>query len=128
MFKDYNSQFSNKCCNAIQTVNEPPFYISDPFYYQRYLDSVPPKEAIYYFPKGNEIIIENAKKPSRSLRRIYMNTKFTQFEIKGLTEYNKIITQSGYIIPDFWTDADNVRFIYSTNFDLKKRLTKCVHI
>ena len=41
------------------------------------------KDTFYYFPRGDEIIIENTKKPSRSLRRIYMNTKFTQFEIKG---------------------------------------------
>lgn len=135
MFKNYNLQYSNKCCNTIQTKNvsqnenEPPFYISNPIYYKRFLESVPPKEAYYFFPKGEDIIIENHKKPSRSLRRIFMNTKFTPFELKGLKEFKKIIEKSGYQLPEYWSDSDNVRFIYSTNFDLEKAFSQmCTHL
>ncbi len=135
MFKDYNSQYSNRCCTSIQTTsvsqneNEPPFYISDPYYYKRYLESVPPADAYFFFPQGEEVMIENPKKPSRALRRIYINTTFTEYELKALKEFKKMIEASHFPIPDYWTDADNVRFIYSTNFNLQKAFTQmCEHL
>ena len=136
MFKEYNSQFSHKSLGpnqapilVSQKENNPPFYISDPYYYKRYLESVPPEDSFFYFPKGDEIIINNPKKPSRSIRRIYMNIEYTDYELKALQKYKKIISKSNFRIPNYWTDADNVRFIYSTNFELEKAFTQmCDHL
>ena len=127
MFRDFNSQYSNVCskdsyptANVSQKKDSLPFYVTDEYFYQRYLDSLPPEEAFRYFPKGEEIIIHNVKKPSRSLRRIFYNIEeWTEYERKALTKYKQIIANSGFELPDYWSDGDNVRFIYSTNFDLE---------
>ena len=57
--------------NMLTETNTPFFFTENPILYQRYLDSFPPKEAYYYFPKGEEIIIPNKKNPEKSLRRIF---------------------------------------------------------
>jgi len=41
-----------------------------------YNKCLPPKESYYYFPKGEEIMTYNSKKPIKSIRRIFYNTKY----------------------------------------------------
>ena len=40
-----------------------PYYISDPELFKIYEKSLPPPEAYFYFPKGEEVIVINALKP-----------------------------------------------------------------
>ena len=42
-----------------------PYYFSNEKLYEIYKKSLPPLEAYYYFPKGEEIMITNNKKPEK---------------------------------------------------------------
>jgi hypothetical protein len=108
--------------------NTPFFFIENPILYQRYLDSFPPKEAYYYFPKGEEIIIPNKKNPEKSLRRIFFNTEFNEHEKKWLIEFNKIIEQHPENkLPDYWNDSYNLKYIYSENCKLQKAYERMIN-
>ena len=104
-----------------------PFYFKDPKLFELYKRCVPPREAYYYFPKGEEIIIPHKKKPEKALRRIHVNVPFTDLENKWLADYQKIIdSHPENVLPDFWSDAINLRFIYSCECDLKKAYGRMV--
>ena len=104
-----------------------PFYFKDPELFNLYKRCVPPREAYYYFPKGEEIIIPHKKKPEKALRRIHVNVPFTDLENKWLNDYKKIInSHPENELPDFWSDAINLRFIYSCECDLKKAYGRMV--
>ena len=45
--------------------NDEAFYLKDPQLFELYKRCLPPKEAYYYFPKGNEIIEYNEKKTKK---------------------------------------------------------------
>ena len=114
--------------NMLTETNTPFFFIENPILYQRYLDSFPPKEAYYYFPKGEEIIIPNKKNPEKSLRRIFFNTEFNEHEKKWLIEFNKIIEQHPENkLPDFWNDSYNLKYIYSENCKLQKAYERMIN-
>ena len=68
---------------------EDPYYLKDPILLELYKKSLPPKESYYYFPKGEEIIIHNIKKPIKSLRRVFYNVPYTSDLMKGV--YEKIL-------------------------------------
>ena len=125
-----------KTCDTSELINEnlftetntPFFFIDNPILYQRYLDSFPPKEAYYYFPKGEEIIIPNKKNPEKSLRRIFFNTEFNEHEKKWLIEFNKIIDQHPENkLPDYWNDSYNLKYIYSENCKLQKAYERMIN-
>ena len=125
-----------KTCDTSELINEnlftetntPFFFIDNPILYQRYLDSFPPKEAYYYFPKGEEIIIPNKKNPEKSLRRIFFNTEFNDHEKKWLIEFNKIIDQHPENkLPDYWNDSYNLKYIYSENCKLQKAYERMIN-
>jgi hypothetical protein len=112
----FNEEFSKYREIAIN-----PFFLRDPTLLEIFRRSLPPKEAYYYFPKGEEIIIINQKKPHKSLRRIYNNVTFTQKEQEWLLEFKKIISSHPENkIPDFWNDGYNLAYIYSTECKLDK--------
>ena len=114
--------------NLFTETNTPFFFIDNPILYQRYLDSFPPKEAYYYFPKGEEIIIPNKKNPEKSLRRIFFNTEFNDHEKKWLIEFNKIIDQHPENkLPDYWNDSYNLKYIYSENCKLQKAYERMIN-
>lgn len=96
------------------------FYFEDKELFEIYKRCVPPRQAYYYFPQGEELIIPH-KKPEKALRRIYYNTPLTELEENWIIEYNKIISSHPEnVLPDYWNDAINLRFIYSTECDLDK--------
>ena len=98
-----------------------PYYISDPELYKIYQKSLPPPESYFYFPKGEEIIIINAIKPEKSLRRIFYNVPLYDFEKKLLIEYNTLInSHPENKLPDYWDNALNLRFIHATECNIKK--------
>ena len=59
-----------------------PYYLKDPKLYEIFQKGLPPKEAYYFFPKGEEIITIDYKKPENSSRKIFTNVPFTSFEKK----------------------------------------------
>jgi hypothetical protein len=57
--------FTNTINEEFQTFRHiliDPFFLKDPILFELFKKSLPPKEAYYYFPKGEEIVIFNKKK------------------------------------------------------------------
>lgn len=96
------------------------FFIKSPPLFELYKRSLPPKEAYYYFPKGEEVFIPHKKKAEKSLRRIYLNVPYNEKEEKWLSDYKKIIkSHPENELPSFWNDAWNLIFIYATECKLE---------
>ena len=104
-----------------------PYYISDPELLNLYQRALPPPEAYFYFPKGEEIIVINALKPEKSLRRIFNNVPIYDFEKKLLLEFNEMInSHPEFKLPDYWNDDINLRFIHATECDIKKSYERMI--
>ena len=104
------------------------FYRNDPTLVEIFRKSLPPKEAYYYFPKGEEVIILNKKKPEKSLRRIHINVPFDEREKNLLKKFKEIIkSHPENKIPDFWNDGLNLSYIYSTECDLEKGYKRMIN-
>ena len=107
---------------------EDPFYLKDPKLLDLYNKCLPPKEAYYHFPKGDEIIIHNVKKPKKSFRRIFYNVPYTDLEKQWISEFKQIISSHPETqLPDYLGDYLLLTFIYATKCDLQesyKRLVK----
>lgn len=98
---------------------EDPFYLNDPKLLEVYNKCLPPKESYYYFPKGEEIITIHPKKPIKSIRRIFYNTKYTDYENKMLNELKQIINSHTELkLPDFFEDYFILMFVYARGGDL----------
>ena len=121
-FRKVNEEFSKYREIAVNS-----FFINDPNFSEIFRRSLPPKEAYYYFPKGEEIVIFNKNKPQKTLRRIYNNVTFTQREIEWISEFKKIInSHPENKIPDFWNDGYNLAYIYSTECQLEKAYKRMI--
>ena len=97
-----------------------PYYLKDPKLYELFQKSLPPKEAYYYFPKGDDVITIDHKNPENSSRKIFTNVQFTSFEKKWLKKFNKIIEEKDDIsIPPGWHDGLSLACIYSALGDLE---------
>ena len=97
-----------------------PYYLKDQKLYEIFQKSLPPKEAYYYFPKGDDVITIDYKKYENSSRKIFTNVPFTSFEKKWLKEFNKIIEEKDDIsIPPGWHDGLSLACIYSALGDLE---------
>ena len=84
---------------------ENPFYLNDPKLLDIYNNCLPPKESYYYFPKGEDIMTVHPKKPIKSIRRVYYNIEFTDYENKLLNDLKKIInSDSSLKLPDYFLD------------------------
>ena len=82
---------------------ETPFYLNDPKLLDIYNKCLPPKESYYYFPKGEEIITINNKNPIKSIRRIFYNLKYTDYENKLCQELKEIIISHTELkLPDYF--------------------------
>ena len=106
---------------------EDPYYLKDPKLLELYQKCLPPRDAYYYFPKGDEIIIHNLKKPNKSFRRIYYNVPYTDQEKKWIEEFKQIINSHPETkLPDFFGDYLLLAFIYATNCDLQESYKRIV--
>ena len=95
--------------------------------YKIYLKSLPPPEAYYYFPKGEEVIIHNDKKPEKALRRIFVGVPYSELEKNWIKELEEEISlHPEMILPDYWCDAVNLRFVYATECNIKKSYERLV--
>ena len=109
---------------------EDPFYLKDPILLDLFEKCKPPKEAYLYFPKGEEIIVINNKKPESSCRKIYYNVPVFDMEKKYINKLKEIINQHPEIkLPDFFDDEFLLRFLYADDCELDevfKRLKKYI--
>ena len=109
---------------------ENPFYLKDPKLLELYKKCLPPKEAYYYFPKGEDLIEYNTKKPKKSYRKIYHDLPFLDIEKKYISDYKQLISQHPeFKLPSFFDDGLLLRFIFADECDLEvsfKRLVKYV--
>jgi predicted CopG family antitoxin len=104
-----------------------PYYFKNPELFELYKKSLPPKEAYYYFPKGDEIIIHHEKKPEKSLRRIFLGVPYLEIEEKWIMEFKSEIAAHPEIrLPEYWNDAINLRFVYATECNIKKSFERMV--
>ena len=98
-----------------------PYYLKDPKLLEFYQKSLPPKEAYLYFPKGEEIIIYNTKKPQKNLRRVYYNTPYTPQETQWLNDFKTLLKNHPETqLPDFFGDYLLLAFIYATECKLEE--------
>ena len=98
---------------------ENPFYLNDHKLLEVYKNCLPPKESYYYFPKGEEIITINNKKPIKSIRRIFYNTKYNDYENKMINELKRIINSHSELkLPEFFYDYFILMFVYARGGDL----------
>jgi len=110
--------------------NDEAFYLKDPQLFELYKRCLPPKEAYYYFPKGNEIIEYNEKKPKKSYRKIYSDTQYFDYEKQMINDYKQIINNHPEVkVPNYIDDAYLLRLIYADDCNLEvafKRLVKYI--
>ena len=106
---------------------EDPYYLKETKLLELYHKALPPKEAYYYFPPPDEIIMINKKKPKKSLRRIYYNVPYTDFENNWILQFKNIINQHPETkLPDYFDDYLFLAFIYATSVDLEKSYKQLV--
>ena len=99
---------------------EDPYYCKDPKLYEIFKKSLPPKEAYYFFHKPEDILIIDKNKPENSIRRIFTNVPFTDFEKKWLKDLQKIIDSNDDLnIPMGWDDGMSLGCIYSALGDIE---------
>ena len=100
---------------------ENPFYLNDPQLLEIVKKCLPPKESYYYFPKGEEIITIHPKKPIKSIRRVFYNTKYSEYENKMLNELKQIINSHPELkLPDYFIDYLILMFVYARGGDLNE--------
>ena len=106
-----------------------PFYLKDPKLSELFEKCKPPKEAYFYFPKGEEIIELNRKKPESSYRKIYYDVPVLEHEKYNINKIKEIINQKQIKLPDFFDDELLLRFLYADDCEMDKvfkRLTKYI--
>ena len=106
-----------------------PFYLKDPKLSELFEKCKPPKEAYFYFPKGEEIIELNRKKPESSYRKIYYDVPVLEHEKYNINKIKKLINQKQINLPDFFDDELLLRFLYADDCEMDKvfkRLTKYI--
>ena len=111
---------------------EDPFYLKDPKIFEIYKGCLPPKEAYYYFPKGEELIEYNIKKPKKSYRKLYSDVPLLDCEKQYIIDYKELINKHPEVkLPYYMDDALLLRFIYADECDLEvsfKRLVKYLEL
>ena len=106
---------------------EDPFYLKDPKILEIYNKCLPPKEAYYYFPKGEEIIEFNAKKPNKSYKKIYHNIPYSDLDKQYISDFKQILSGHPELkIPEFIDDDVLLRFIYADECDYDKAFKRLV--
>ena len=98
-----------------------PFYLNDPELKELFQKCKPPKEAYFYFPKGEEIIELNQKKPGSSYRKIYYDVPVLEHEKYYINKLKELINKHPEVkLPDFFDDELLLRFLYADDCELDK--------
>lgn len=98
-----------------------PFCIDNPEYLHRHRFIVPPEEAYYFYPSGEDVFIPFPKKPEKALRRVHYGVTLTPYEKDGILKFKKLMDKETYAAsyPTF-SEPDYVRFNYSVQYDIEK--------
>ena len=100
---------------------ENPFYLHDTKLLEIYNKCLPPKESYYYFPKGEEIMTIHHKEPIKSIRRVFYNMKYTDYEYKMLNQLKEIINSHSELkMPDYFIEYFILMFVYARGGDLNE--------
>ena len=117
---EYNTQYGELLVDS--------FFIKDPILYQIFKKGIPPKEAYYFFPKGEDVIDLHKKKPEKNNRRIFINVPFLEIEYFWLEKYKEIIaSHPENKLPEYWNDGYNLAYIYSTECKLDKAYERMIN-
>ena len=100
---------------------EDPFYLKDQKLAELFEKCKPPKEAYFYFPKGEEIIELNKKKPESSYRKLYYDVPVLEHEKYYINKLKEIINNHPELkLPEFFDDELLLRFLYAEDCELDK--------
>ena len=106
---------------------EDPFFLKDPVLADLFEKCKPPKEAYFYFPKGEEIIVMNRKKPKSSYRKLYYDVPYFDYEKDEINKLKEIINQHPEIkLPYYFDDELLMRFLYADDCELDKVFKRLV--
>ena len=106
---------------------EDPYYLKNPNLLELYKKCLPPPEAYLYFPKGEELIEYNKKKPEKSFRKIYHNVPFLEIEKQFIKEFKEFINKYPDVkVPYFIDDALLLRFFYADDGEIEKSFKRLV--
>jgi len=97
---------------------------------ERHILAKPPKEAYFYFPKPDEIVIHDPQNPTKTLRRLFEgNVVYLKFEQEKLTGFKQYISNyeqkknsQKVEFPDYWRDHDTLRCLQARAYDYEKTL------
>ena len=104
---------------------EDPFYLKDQKLAELFEKCKPPKEAYFYFPKGEEIIELNKKKPESSYRKLYYDVPVLEHEKYYINKLKEIINNHPELkLPEFFDDELLLRFLYADK--VFKRMSKYI--
>ena len=96
----------------------------------RHQNAKPPKEAYFYFPQSQDIVIHDPKYPNKTLRRIFEgNVNFLNYEKDKIKEFMQYIEISlkktpkiTIVFPDYWRDYDTLRCLQAKGYDMVQTL------
>ena len=103
------------------------YYLYEPELKKRHQKAIPNELMHRYFPKENDIIIKS-NNPKENYRYIFNGKEKTPYEQEKLEEFNKYIkekekskkNEEKNFLPDWWIESDTMRYLQSTNYDIKK--------
>ena len=101
------------------------YYLYEPELKKRHLTAVPSELMYRYFPRDDDILMKN-KNPKDNYRFIFNGMEKTPYEKEKLEELNKYIKEKekqnnkGNFLPEWWLESDTLRYLQSTNYDIKK--------
>ena len=101
------------------------YYLYEPELKKRHQKAIPNELMHRYFPNENDIIVKH-KNPKENYRYIFNGIEKTPYEKEKLEELNKYIKEKekkkkdGNFLPDWWIESDSLRYLQSTNYDIKK--------
>ena len=119
----------NPSLSAAQICKANQYYLYDDILLQRHKRALPTKEAYLFFPTKLDQIIENPNKPELTLRMIFTNVVFLEFENLKLRELNERIIHlnnknplNKIEFPPWWKESDSRRFLQATGYNLDKTI------
>lgn len=105
------------------------YFLHDPMLELRHNLAIPQRNAYLYFPKEEDKIIFDPKKPEKTLRMIFGNEDFNSYEREKIAQLkervqtlNKKNTKEQIIFPQWWQDTDTLRFLQATSYNLDKSI------
>ena len=124
MEKEENDLIRNPSLNLDKNFS---YYLYEPELKERHQKVIPNELMYRYFPNEKDIIIKN-KNPKENYRFIFNGMEKTPYEKEKLEEFYKYIEKqknknNEKFLPNWWLESDTLRYLQSTNYDIKKVYT-----